>query len=203
MILLIIGPPASGKGTQAEKIAKEFGIKHISTGEIFRKIKNNEISKYLVSGKLLPDEFVFKIVKENIDNEDNYILDGFPRTLTQAKMLDEFLKENGKKVDYVIYLKVSDKGVIKRITSRRVCSKCGKNYNLITNPLPKNNICKCGGEIIQREDDKEDIAKSRLEIFKKITQPILDYYKDKLIVVNGELPINDVFRTIVRFLRKK
>ena len=201
MIIIIIGPPASGKGTQAEKISKKFGIKHISTGEIFRKINNEDISKYLVSGRLLPDELAFKVVKEEIDNIEDFILDGFPRNLNQAKMLEEFLKERGKEIDYVIYLKVPDDVVIKRIVSRRVCTKCGKNYNLITNPPPKDNKCECGGKIIQREDDKEEVVKTRLKIFKKITQPVLDYYMDKLIIVDGSQDIDKVFEDICKLLK--
>jgi adenylate kinase len=199
MIIIIIGPPASGKGTQAEKIAKKLGIKHISTGEIFRKINDEEIAKYLVSGRLLPDELVFKVVKEEIDNIEEFILDGFPRNLNQAKILDKFLEEKNKEIDHVIYLRVPDEIVIKRITSRRVCTKCGKNYNLIANP-PKDNKCECGGKIIQREDDKEEVIRTRLKIFKKITQPVLDHYMSKLIVVDGNQDIDKVFEDICKLL---
>jgi adenylate kinase len=201
MRLIIIGPPASGKGTQAEKIAEKLGIKHLSTGDIFRKIEDKEIAKYLVSGRLLPDELVFKAVKEKIDDLNDFLLDGFPRNLNQAKMLDEFLKEKNMWIDHVIYLRVPDEVVVKRMTSRRVCSKCGKNYNLISNPPPKNMKCECGGEIIQREDDKEEVIRNRLNIFKKITQPVLDHYMKKLIVVDGEPPIEKVFENICKLLK--
>ena len=200
MIIVIIGPPASGKGTQAEKISKKFGMKHISTGDIFRRVDDKEISEYLVSGKLLPDELVFKYVKEEIDDVQSFILDGFPRNLNQAKMLDEFLKQKGKEIDHVIYLKVPDDVVIKRIVSRRICEKCGKNYNLLSNPPPKDNRCECGGKIIQREDDKKEVAETRLKIFKKITQPVLDYYIDKLIVVDGTKDVESVFKDICKML---
>jgi len=190
MILIIIGPPASGKGTQAEKIAKKLDLAHVSSGDIFRKINDEEIAKHLSSGKLLPDELVFRAVKEKIDDLDNFILDGFPRNLNQARMLDKFLEQKDKKIDHVIYLRVNDKTTIERMTARRICSKCGKNYNLISNPPPKNMKCKCGGKIIHREDDKEEVVKNRLRIFKKITEPVLDHYLDKLIVVNGELSLN-------------
>ena len=200
MILIIIGPPASGKGTQAEKIAKKLDLTHVSTGDIFRKINDEEIAKYLSSGKLLPDELVFRAVKEKIDDLDNFILDGFPRNLNQARMLDKFLEQKDKKIDHVIYLRVNDKTTIERMTARRICSKCGKNYNLISNPPPKNMKCECGGKIIHREDDKEEVVKNRLRIFKKITEPVLDHYLDKLIVVNGEQPIEEIFNNICRLL---
>ncbi|OQX86445.1 MAG: hypothetical protein B6D55_06040 [Candidatus Omnitrophica bacterium 4484_70.2] len=203
MKLLIIGPPASGKGTQAERIADKFKLEHISTGDIFRKMDDEEISQYLASGKLLPDELVFRAVKEKIDRKENFILDGYPRNVNQAKMLDSFLEEKGSEIDYVIYLKVSDETIIKRMTSRRTCKECGKTYNIITSPPPEDNKCECGGELIQRDDDKEEVVRDRLRIFRKVTQPVIDHYINKLIVVDGELSINDVFNSIYKRLKEE
>ncbi len=203
MKLLIIGPPASGKGTQAEKIAENFELEHISTGDIFRKINDEEISQHLASGKLLPDELVFKAVKEKLDEKENFILDGYPRNVNQAKMLDKFLEERNSKIDYIIYLKVSEETIIKRMTSRRTCKECGKTYNLITSPPPEENKCECGGKLIQREDDKEEVVRDRVKIFKKITQPVIDHYINKLIAVDGELSIDEVYEKIVELLNNQ
>ncbi|MCD6274671.1 MAG: nucleoside monophosphate kinase [Candidatus Aenigmarchaeota archaeon] len=203
MIVLIIGPPASGKGTQIEKIAEKFKLKHIpSPGDLFRKIGDEEVKKYLSTGRLVPDELVAKLVFEEIDDAENFILDSYPRNLNQAKTLDNFLAKRNKKLDYVIYLKTGEEEIIKRITNRRVCVKCGKIYNLITNPPKEDEKCECGGKLIQREDDKEEIVRARLDVFRKYTEPLLEYYKDKLIVIDGEQPVDKVFEDICEKLKK-
>jgi len=202
MIILIIGPPASGKGTQIEKIAKKFKLKHIpSPGDLFRKIGDEEVKKYLSTGRLVPDELVAKLVFKEIDDAENFILDSYPRNLNQAKTLDNFLAKRNKKLDYVIYLKVSEKEIIKRITNRRVCVKCGKIYNLATNPPKEDEKCECGGKLIQREDDKEEVVRARMDVFRKYTEPLLEYYKDKLIVIDGEQPVDKVFEDICEKLQ--
>lgn len=203
MIVLIIGPPASGKGTQIEKIAEKFKLKHIpSPGDLFRKIGDEEVKKYLSTGRLVPDELVAKLVFEEIDDAENFILDSYPRNLNQAKTLDNFLAKRNKKLDYVIYLKTGEEEIIKRITNRRVCVKCGKIYNLITNPPKEDEKCECGGKLIQREDDKEEVVRARLDVFRKYTEPLLEYYKDKLIVIDGEQPVDKVFEDICEKLKK-
>ena len=202
MIILIIGPPASGKGTQIEKIAEKFKLKHIpSPGDLFRKIGDEEVKKYLSTGRLVPDELVAKLVFKEIDDAENFILDSYPRNLNQAKTLDNFLAKRNKKLDYVIYLKVSEKEIIKRITNRRVCVKCGKIYNLATNPPKEDEKCECGGKLIQREDDKEEVVRARMDVFRKYTEPLLEYYKDKLIVIDGEQPVDKVFEDICEKLQ--
>ncbi|HDI06476.1 MAG TPA: nucleoside monophosphate kinase [Candidatus Aenigmarchaeota archaeon] len=203
MIILIIGPPASGKGTQIEKIAEKFKLKHIpSPGDLFRKIGDEEVKKYLSTGRLVPDELVAKLVFKEIDDAENFILDSYPRNLNQAKTLDNFLAKRNKKLDYVIYLKTGEEEIIKRITNRRVCVKCGKIYNLATNPPKEDEKCECGGELIQREDDKEEVVRARLDVFRKYTEPLLEYYKDKLIVIDGEQPVDKVFEDICEKLKK-
>jgi len=203
MIILIIGPPASGKGTQIEKIAEKFKLRHIpSPGDLFRKIGDEEVKKYLSTGRLVPDELVAKLVFKEIDDAENFILDSYPRNLNQAKTLDNFLAKRNKKLDYVIYLKTGEEEIIKRITNRRVCVKCGKIYNLATNPPKEDEKCECGGELIQREDDKEEVVRARLDVFRKYTEPLLEYYKDKLIVIDGEQPVDKVFEDICEKLKK-
>ena len=202
MILLIFGPPGSGKGTQITEIAERFKLDPIpSPGDLFRKIGDEEIKKYLASGRLVPDELVAKLIFKEIDDKDNFILDGYPRNIHQAETLENFLKEKNKRLDYVIYLKVSEEAIVKRISNRRVCVKCGRNYNLITNP-PIDNKCGCGGELVIREDDKEEVIRARLKVFNEQTQPLLEYYKDRLITVNGEQTIQKVFEDICKELEK-
>ncbi len=203
MILLILGPPGSGKGSQIEKIAKKFNLKLIpSPGDLFRKIGNSEVRKYIASGRLVPDELVAKLIFEEIGDTENFILEGYPRNISQAETLKNFLKKRNKKLDKVIYIKVSEEEIINRITNRRICSRCGRNYNLITNPPKEEGKCECGGELIQREDDKEEVIRVRFNIFRKQTEVLLDYYKQKLIVIDGEQPIQKVFEDICKELVK-
>jgi len=185
MIYLIIGPPASGKGTTANMIKDEFGLEHISSGDLFREMNDEEIRKYLVSGRLLPDEMVARVVDKAIKGKDNYILDGYPRNIHQAKMFDKFLKSEGKEVDQVIYLETSIETIISRMSNRRICKKCGKIYHLINIPPPKPGKCECGCDLIQREDDREEIIKARVDTFNKLTKPVLDHYKDKILAIDG------------------
>lgn len=189
MIFLIIGPPASGKGTTASMIKDEFRLEHISSGDLFREMNDEEIRKYLVSGRLLPDELVAKVVDKAIKGKDNYILDGYPRNIHQAKLLDKFLKSEGKEVGQVIYLDTSIDTIISRMSNRRICKKCGKIYHLINIPPPRPGKCECGGDLIQREDDREEIVRARADTFNKLTKPVLEHYKSKVLVVDGDKEI--------------
>jgi len=202
MIYLIIGPPASGKGTTASRMKEEFHLEHISSGDLFRELKDDEVKKYLISGRLLPDELVARVVDSAIKGKDNFILDGYPRNLKQAKMLDDFLKKEGKEVGQVVYLEVGNKKILQRMTNRRVCEKCGKIYNLITIPPPKPGLCECGGRLIQRADDVEAVILGRVETFNKHTKPVLDHYKNKLLVINGEKEINEIMVQVRKGLKK-
>jgi adenylate kinase len=201
--IVFLGPPGSGKGTQAQLLSKNFSIPHISTGDIFRKIIKtgkpkklaDSIKKYVQSGLLVPDDIVFKSLFSVIKNKKYYILDGFPRNINQAKLLDEALKKDG--IDKVIYFKVSDKEIIKRLTSRRTCPKCGKVYNIYTLKPKNDNLCDvCKVELIIRDDDKLETVKKRLEVYKKDTLPLLDYYKKKklLVTINAEDKIENVYK---------
>ncbi len=202
MIILIIGPPGSGKGTQIEKIARKFELKHIpSPGDLFRKIGDEEVKKYLATGRLVPDELVTKLIFKEIEDADNFILEGYPRNLEQAKTLDNFLLEKNKKLDFAIYLRTSEEEILKRITNRRVCAICGKNYNLITNPPAEDGKCECGGNLVQREDAKKEIVRERMRVFREQTEPLLEHYKNKLIVVDGEQSVEKVFEDICRKLK--
>ena len=204
MKIVLIGPQGSGKGTQAKLLKEKFGIPHISTGDIFREaiaektelgLKAKEI---IDKGNLVPDEITNKIVKERLQKEDckkGFILDGYPRNINQAKALDSFAK-----IDYAVEIFVPDEISIKRLSSRRQCPKCGAIYGLDI-PPKKDNICdKCGAELYQRDDDRPEAIKKRLEVYHKETEPVLDYYREKgiLVRVDGTKPIKDVFEDIVR-----
>ena len=186
---ILLGPPGAGKGTQAVKIVEKYGIPHISTGDIFREnIKNEtELGKkaqeYMNRGELVPDELVVEIATDRLlkdDCKEGFLLDGFPRTVFQAEKLDEFLQAHGQKLDVVIDIEVEKQELLTRLTGRRVCKKCGASYHIVNIPPKKEGICDiCGGELFQRPDDSLETAKSRLEVFYRQTQPLIDYY-DKL-----------------------
>lgn len=214
MNLILLGPPGGGKGTQAKRIVEKYGIPQISTGDMFREAvaKGTELGKkakeYMDRGELVPDDIVIGIVKERLsqpDCEKGFILDGFPRTLKQAEALDEILEEMNKKIDAVININVPDEEIIKRIVYRRTCKNCGAVYNLIYSPPKEDNKCdKCGGELYQRDDDKEETVRERLRVYKEQTQPLIDYYKKKgvLYEVDGTKPIDEVWKQIEEILEK-
>jgi len=207
MNIVIIGPQGSGKGTHSDILSKKLGIPHISTGDIFREEvkKGTElgktVEKFMNEGKLVPDEIVNEVVKKRLSQEDcknGFILDGYPRNLNQAKMLDEIAK-----IDHVIYLNISDEKAVERISSRVQCKKCNKIYNLITMPPKKPGICDvCGGEIYQRDDDKPEAVKERLKTFHELTEPIIDYYKKKgiLDVVSSEGEVEETQEKIKKVM---
>ena len=208
MIIVLFGPPGAGKGTQAVRISEMLSIPHIATGDIFREAvkKRTELGKkaeeYMKKGELVPDEIVNGIVRERISQPDcsnGFILDGYPRTLNQAEALDKMLAEMNRKVDLVLNIEVSEENIIKRLSNRRVCKKCGAVYHLITNPPKKDGICdKCGGELYQREDDKEEVIRNRLKVYHKQTEPIIKYYEEKGVLVNidGNNSIEEVWNQI-------
>lgn len=188
MIIIMLGAPASGKGSVAEILSKEFNIPAISSGDIFRKnIQEKtelglEAQKYMKDGKLVPDDVTVSMIKERLKEEDTkngMILDGFPRTNAQAKALDEMLAEDGKKIDIVVNLETPEAEILERISNRRICtnSDCKAVYNLVLAPSKVPGICdKCGSKLYQREDDKVESAKNRLEVYKKETAPVAKYY---------------------------
>ena len=205
MKLIILGPQASGKGTQASMISEKLDIPHISTGDIFRENikKLTELGKlaltYINKGELVPDEVTNRILLSRIrerDCENGFILDGFPRNIFQA----EFLAQN-EDVDRVIEIHVSDKEAIKRISGRRTCEKCGAVYSLFSDIKEFGNACKkCGGQLKIRDDDKESSVRRRLDIYHEETEPLIEYYKKKnlLLSINGERPIEKIFEEIIK-----
>lgn len=214
MRIVLLGSPGSGKGTQASRIEKKFGIPHISTGDIFRyNISKKtpigvEAQKYIEKGLLVPDSVTLNIVKNRLledDCKEGFMLDGFPRNLAQAEALDKDLKKLAKELSAVVNLEVSDKAIIERMAGRRICSKCGESYNLCFLKPAADGICdKCGGELYTREDDKLETVTNRLNVYKDQTFPLIDYYKGKdiLVSVNGEQPADKVFADIISALER-
>ncbi|WP_435922599.1 adenylate kinase [Paenibacillus sp. DYY-L-2] len=213
MNILFMGPPGAGKGTQAEVIVNEFGIPHISTGDAFRlAIKQGtpvgiKAKEYMDQGLLVPDDVTVGIVRERLqqsDCEKGFLLDGFPRTLSQAEALDELLSGLGKKLDHVINLKVDRNKLLARLTGRRICKSCGSTYHVIFNPPVQEGVCdKCGGELYQRSDDNEESVGTRLDEYINKTAPLLTFYEDKGLLrqVDGEQEIGAVSQEIVSILR--
>ena len=202
MIIIMLGAQGTGKGTVAGLISEKTGWPQISTGDIFRKnIQEQtelgvEANKYISKGQLVPDEITVPMVKNRLDQEDaknGAILDGFPRNMEQAQILDRILEENGKKVDLVINLTTPREEIIERMINRRICSnsECKAIYNLKLHPSIKEGICdKCGSPLVQREDDKsEDAINTRLELYEKQTKPLVDYYNEKRVLRTEEVSV--------------
>ncbi len=214
MRIVLLGSPGSGKGTQAGRIENKYSIPHISTGDIFRdNISRNtpigvEAKKYIDKGLLVPDDLTLKIVENRFledDCKEGFLLDGFPRTLIQAEALDKELEIIAKKLRAVVNLEVSDKTIIERMTNRRVCRNCGENYNLCFYRPVLDEICdKCGGKLYTREDDRLETVENRLNVYKNQTFPLIDYYKNKgiLVTVNGEQYADKVFDDIIKALER-
>ncbi|KAA6443947.1 adenylate kinase [Bacillus swezeyi] len=212
MNLVLMGLPGAGKGTQAERIVDDFGIPHISTGDMFRAAMKEETDlgleakSYIDKGELVPDEVTIGIVRERLGKNDcdrGFLLDGFPRTVAQAEALEEILEGLGKSIDHVINIQVDKDALMERLTGRRICKNCGATYHLVFNPPAKENVCdKCGGELYQREDDNEATVSTRLEVNLKQTQPLLDFYADKgyLVNIDGQKHINEVYSDISELL---
>jgi adenylate kinase len=184
VIVILLGAPGSGKGTQSMRLAAKFGFTHLATGDMFR----GEIAQgtalglkaqdYLKSGKLVPDAVTIEMVAGKIEKGGNYLLDGFPRTVDQALGLTQILKQNATDVNLVAYLTLPEGEAIKRMASRRVCKNCAAVYNALTSPTKDEGVCdKCGGPVVQREDDTEATAKKRLMVFEDQTHPLVAYYK--------------------------
>ena len=192
MNLILMGPPGAGKGTQGEILAKKLNIQTISTGVMLRSAikEGTEVGKvaaqYINDGLLVPDSVIVDVVKERLSKDDvqnGFILDGFPRTVAQAKALTE----TGIKIDKVLCIEVSDDEIVGRLSSRRECSKCGAPYNVISNKPEKDGVCdKCGGELIQRADDVPETIMNRLSIYHKETEPIIDYYAEMGLIAKAE-----------------
>ncbi|WIV13171.1 adenylate kinase [Proteiniborus sp. MB09-C3] len=209
MRLILLGPPGAGKGTQAVNIVKKYSIPHISTGDMFRKnIKEGtdlgiKAKEYMDKGLLVPDDLVVAIVKDRLTEKDcqkGFLLDGFPRTVNQADALDAELTSLDYELDYVINIDVSKEELVDRAVGRRVCKDCGATYHVKFNPSKVEKICDvCGGELIQRKDDTVETVTKRIEVYLEQTQPLIDYYGKKEILINidGKQDIDKVFQDIV------
>jgi len=211
--LILLGPPGSGKGTQASLLIQKFNVPHISTGDILRAAITTGTSlgkkaqEYMNKGELVPDEVVIGIVEERLgeaDTQKGFLLDGFPRTVPQAKALDETLKSLGKELDAVIDIEVSEEEIVQRISGRRVCADCKEVYHLIYEAPENVNYCDvCGGKLIQRPDDRVETVKRRLQVYKNQTEPLIGFYRDKDLLrsVNGEQDVEAVFEDVVTVLK--
>ncbi len=194
MNLMLLGAPGAGKGTQAVKLAEILGIPQVSTGDIFRaNIKEGTelgklASSYISKGMLVPDEVTFDIVKDRLlkdDCKNGVILDGFPRTIAQAEMLDGFLTEIGRKLDYVVNIQVDDEDVVNRISRRRICPECKASFHLDYMPPEGDKCTKCGATVVQREDDNPETVRQRLHTYHEQTEPLIQYYTAKGNLVNS------------------
>ncbi len=212
MKIIMLGAPGAGKGTQAKMIADKYGVPHISTGDIFRaNIKNGtelgmEAKKYMDQGLLVPDELTVRILLDRVAQDDcknGYVLDGFPRTIPQAEVLDSELTKLGDHIDYAINVDVPDENIVKRMSGRRACLTCGTTYHIEHVPPKKEGICDvCGSELVLRDDDKPETVKNRLNVYHEQTQPLIDFYTEKgvLKTVDGTVPMEEVFAAITAIL---
>ena len=214
MRLVLLGPPGAGKGTQAAILSEKLGVPHISTGDLFRANIGEgtplglEAKSYMDAGNLVPDDVTVRMVDSRLEEDDakaGFLLDGFPRTTSQAVSLDAILRDLGIKLDGVINIAVPDEELIKRTTGRQICRSCGATYHVTFKPSKVKNVCdKCGGELYQRDDDKVETVKKRLSVYAAQTKPLIDYYKNSnlYIEIDGKQSMEDVYKDIVASLEK-
>ena len=212
MKVVMLGAPGAGKGTQANRLAVKYKVPHISTGDIFRaNIKNQtelgkKVKGYLDRGELVPDELTCDLLVDRISQADcvnGYVLDGFPRTIPQAEILDTALAKGGSKLDYAIDVDVPDSNIVRRMGGRRACLSCGRTYHTLYIKPAKEDICDdCGAELVLRDDDAPDTVKKRLDVYHEQTQPLIDYYEGSGILktVDGTKDMDEVFASIVSIL---
>jgi adenylate kinase len=211
MNILLLGPQGSGKGTQAQLLAHEFGLNYIEMGGIMRSIASSDnqyakpVRDAMTKGQLVPDEFFRLVLWDQINKCDKtrgFIFDGFPRNFPQYEQLKDMLMRFGMKIDKVILIDISEAETIRRLTARRTCRKCGRVYNLITNPPKQNGKCECGGELYQREDDTPEATRIRLITYRELTMPVIEAARKEGILIEfyGEKPIEEINREIVNKL---
>jgi adenylate kinase len=209
--LIILGPPGSGKGTQAARLARERKIRHLSTGDMLRdavarKTKLGlEAERYMKQGLLVPDEIILGLIEEALEAGDNggWIMDGFPRTLAQAEALEAMLEKRELSVDRVLNIEVDPELIVRRLSNRRVCPKCKAVYNLDTIKTKVPGVCDvCGTTLVKRPDDEEATVRKRLDVYEAQTAPVIDFYKERdgLVTVNGAGGIEEIFAEILRVL---
>ena len=214
MLIVLMGPPGAGKGTQAERITRELNLLHVSTGDMLRSAVKDKTPlgekarAYMERGALVPDELVIAIIKERLADTDcagGVLLDGFPRTVEQAEALEQVLNDLQLKIDTVINVDVANEELLNRLTGRRVCRSCASTYHIKFNPPRVRNICDhCSGELYQRSDDTVDTVKERLDVYSKQTHPLIEYYQRKNLyhAVDGARSIDTVFEEIAAYLEK-
>ena len=208
MRVAFLGPPGAGKGTQARDLAREWGVLHLATGDMLREAVaagtqlGLEAKRYMDQGALVPDDVIIRMMAERLGAgavAQGFILDGFPRTIAQAEALARLLKDLGQTLDTVVYFDVSEPELLRRLTGRRVCRACGHSYHLTSNPPKRAGVCDaCGGELYQREDDAEATVRNRLDVYRRQTAPLLDYYRQRnlLTTVSGEGPVATIREAI-------
>ncbi len=212
MRIILLGPPGAGKGTQAKQLASRINLPHISTGDILRKNVSGstplglKAKDFMNKGALVPDELVTQMLSERLKDPDTskgFILDGYPRTISQAEALDEILKSRNEEIDLVIYLDASDKVIVQRITGRLVCKKCGANFHIKNMPPKKDMICdNCGSGLYRRADDNEETVKNRLEVYKKEVSSLISYYdkRKKLYSISSDGKAEDVLEDMIKLV---
>ncbi len=214
MNLILLGPPGAGKGTQSKLLSERFNIPQISTGDILREnVRDNtplgqKAKDYMDRGVLVPDELVVKMVSERLNENDcslGFILDGFPRNIEQAMALEETLEQDAKRIDHVIGIEVETEELIKRLSGRRVCKRCGAAYHVTFNPPSKEGLCdSCSGELYQRDDDKEETIVERLRVYDEQTLPLVEFYKERGLFrkIDGAGGVEDITSLIVGVIGK-
>jgi len=212
MRLILLGAPGVGKGVQGNLLKEKYNIPKISTGDILREViinktpEGKEAETFLRQGKLVPDSLINSIVDKRLKNDDcenGFILDGYPRTVPQAEFLNEILSKNGETLDKVINIEIDENIIIERLSNRRICLSCGELYNMLTDPPPEDKVCRvCGGKVIQREDDKPETIKKRIEVYKKETQPLKEFYESSglLVEVDGNNDIRNIQKNIISLM---
>lgn len=215
MKIIMLGAPGAGKGSQASRIANEYHLPHISTGDIFRANMKEETElgkqakSFMDKGELVPDNITIAMLLERIHKEDcknGYILDGFPRTIPQAEALKEALAKKDEKIDLALDVEATDELIIKRMAGRRTCPSCGAIYHIVTlQPKVEGKCDRCGADLIQRKDDNEETVKNRLKIYHEITEPLISYYKGEGILeeIDGAEDLDKVFEKVKAIIQKR
>jgi len=210
VIVVFLGPPGAGKGTQAKLLSQRMGLLHLSTGDILREAVKNQTplglkaKEYMDRGELVPDSLIVALIEECLPEEGGVILDGFPRTVAQAQALEDMLSSRNKKLSKVILFDSPDEVIVDRLSGRRVCSNCGAVYHIKYNPPKREGVCDlCGGSLVQREDDKEDVIRHRLEVYRKQTEPLIDFYQKRNIIfrLDATKDIQDLFSELEGILK--
>ena len=210
--LVFLGPPGAGKGTQAKMLSQELGLLHISTGDILRSAVEKKTplgvkaKEYMERGELVPDDLIIALIEEVLPQQGGFVLDGFPRTVAQAKALDRLLDSKGMSLSAVILFDVPDDTVVERLSGRRICPRCGAVYHVRYNPPREDEICdRCGAKLIQREDDREEVIRKRLSVYREQTAPLVEYYseRDILVKLDASRPIEEIHRRLLEILDEK